>query len=177
MKLCQKCNKLLKLKRFRPFSKICENCRNNKYYSKINDKKRDNYDPNKKRVYYLKHKEFIKARTCKRHIERRKEDILYKLADSIRSRTKKSLNHKSWKKTTKFYEYIGCNLIELKTHLESQFKNNMSWKNYGEWHIDHIIPLSSAKTKEELYKLCHYTNLQPLWAIDNLRKGNRISNS
>jgi hypothetical protein len=51
----------------------------------------------------------------------------------------------------------------------------MSWDNYGYygWHIDHIIPLSSAKTKEEIYKLCHFKNLQPLWWTDNLSKGKK----
>jgi hypothetical protein len=50
----------------------------------------------------------------------------------------------------------------------------MTWDNRSEWHLDHIIPLSSAKTEEELYKLCHYTNLQPLWAVENMKKGNKI---
>ena len=53
----------------------------------------------------------------------------------------------------------------------------MSWDNYGDWHIDHIIPLSSAKTEEEIYKLAHYTNLQPLWAEDNIKKSNKILTS
>jgi hypothetical protein len=57
---------------------------------------------------------------------------------------------------------------------EEKFTEGMSWDNKNEWHIDHIIPLSSAQTEEELYKLCHYTNLQPLWAEDNLRKSNKI---
>ena len=50
----------------------------------------------------------------------------------------------------------------------------MSWYNQGKWHIDHIIPLSSANTEEGIYKLCHYTNLQPLWAEDNLKKGGEL---
>jgi hypothetical protein len=50
----------------------------------------------------------------------------------------------------------------------------MSWENRDEWHIDHIIPLSSANSEEELYKLCHYTNLQPLWAEENIKKSNKI---
>lgn len=49
----------------------------------------------------------------------------------------------------------------------------MNWENYGEWHLDHIIPISYAKTIEDIYKLNHYTNLQPLWASENLSKGNR----
>jgi 5-methylcytosine-specific restriction endonuclease McrA len=69
---------------------------------------------------------------------------------------------------------VGITPKELKEHLEKQFFQGMSWGNYGEWHIDHIIPLSSAKTEDEIYKLCHYTNLQPLWAEDNLRKGNKL---
>ena len=52
----------------------------------------------------------------------------------------------------------------------------MSWDNYGlyGWHIDHIVPLSNAKTEDDFYKLCHYTNLQPLWSLDNLKKSNKI---
>ena len=63
---------------------------------------------------------------------------------------------------------------EDKEHLENQFKEGMTWHNRSEWHIDHIVPLSSANNEEELYKLCHYTNLQPLWAEENLKKSNKI---
>jgi len=69
---------------------------------------------------------------------------------------------------------LGVSFDELNIYLEQKFKNNMSWENYGEWHIDHIIPLSSAKTEKEIYELCHYTNLQPLWAEDNLKKGCKV---
>jgi len=50
----------------------------------------------------------------------------------------------------------------------------MNLDNQGKWHIDHIIPLSSAKTEGEFYELCHYTNLQPLWAENNIKKSNKI---
>jgi hypothetical protein len=59
-------------------------------------------------------------------------------------------------------------------HLESKFVDGMSWDNRSRWHIDHIMPLASAKTEEELVALCHYTNLQPLWAAENLRKSDKL---
>jgi hypothetical protein len=81
-------------------------------------------------------------------------------------------------KNKTYNDIIGCSPEFLKEYLENQFAEGMSWDNHGQysWHIDHIIPLSSAKTDEEIYKLCHYTNLQPLWAEDNLRKSNKILN-
>lgn len=68
---------------------------------------------------------------------------------------------------------MGEELDVVRNHLENQFTDGMSWDNMGKWHIDHITPLSSAKTPEELKSLCHYLNLQPLWAFDNLSKGDR----
>ena len=78
----------------------------------------------------------------------------------------------------KTFEIVGCTPQELKDHLEKHFKEGMTWENYGlyGWHIDHIIPLASAETEEELLKLFHYTNLQPLWAEENLLKSNKITN-
>jgi hypothetical protein len=58
--------------------------------------------------------------------------------------------------------------------MESLFKEGMTWDNHGEWHIDHIIPISSGKTEDEVVKLCHYTNLQPLWKTENLLKGDKL---
>ena len=69
---------------------------------------------------------------------------------------------------------IGCDLKTIKAHLEKQFTKGMNWENQGKWHVDHIIPCASAKTEEELIKLFHYTNLQPLWAIDNILKKDKI---
>ena len=89
-----------------------------------------------------------------------------------------SLNNKGYKKTSKTQDIIGCSFEEFKSHLESQFKDWMSWENKGNpedgilepdktWDIDHIIPLSTATTEEELIKLNHYTNLQPLCSFTN----------
>ena len=75
-------------------------------------------------------------------------------------------------------DIVGCSPTELREHIEKQFTDGMSWDNYGTygWHLDHIIPLSTAETREDVFKLNHYTNLQPLWATDNLKKGKKIIN-
>jgi hypothetical protein len=77
-------------------------------------------------------------------------------------------------KKNKTFEIVGCSPQELKEHLEKQFKEGMNWENRNLWHIDHIIPLASANTEEELYKLCHFTNLQPLWAEENIKKSDKL---
>lgn len=104
--------------------------------------------------------------------EKFKNDITFRLITNLRIRTKNFIKNKK----IKFNSIIGCTNDELKIYLESKFDDRMSWDNYGfyGWHIDHIIPLSSAKNEEELYGLCHYTNLQPLWCTENLSKGNKI---
>lgn len=104
---------------------------------------------------------------------RRETCPLYKLITNIRSRTKFFLKNNNYSKKT--FDVVGCKPDELKNYLESKFIKGMSWDNYGfyGWHVDHIIPLSSAKTEEEIYKLCHFSNLQPLWCTDNLKKGNK----
>jgi hypothetical protein len=102
--------------------------------------------------------------------KRKKEDILFKIISNMRNSVNRYLKYRS--KHT--FDIVGCSPQFLKEHLETQFIDGMSWDNRSEWHIDHIIPLSSAKTEDELYKLCHYENLQPLWAEDNLKKSNKI---
>lgn len=108
--------------------------------------------------------------------KKRRKNVLVKLACNIRCRVKNFLKSKNINKTNKTFNIVGCSPELLKEHLEKQFTEGMSWDNHGRfgWHIDHIIPLSSANTDEEIYKLCHYTNLQPLWAFDNLTKGDKI---
>ena len=105
---------------------------------------------------------------------KRKTDPIFKLSSNVRNRIREFLSLKRLTKKNKVFDIVGLTPLELKKYLETQFVVGMSWNNYGEWHIDHIIPLSSSKTEEEIYKLCHYTNLQPLWAKDNLVKSNKL---
>lgn len=105
---------------------------------------------------------------------RKKIDPLFKLKCNLRVRTCAAFKSKNWSKNSKTQKLLGSDYKTVFNHIESRFTIGMTWDNYGKWHIDHIIPLSSAKTEEELIKLFHYTNTQPLWAEDNLKKGSKI---
>lgn len=96
------------------------------------------------------------------------------LKERIRTRLYSFLKYQNRTKSQTTLEMIGCDWETLKEHIESQFINGMTWENKDQWHIDHIIPLASANTEKEILKLAHYTNLQPLWAIENLQKGNKV---
>jgi hypothetical protein len=136
-----------------------------KYYQKNVEKKLD---------YAKKYRNNNKEKRNAYETNRKKTDIIYKLKHLVRNRINKFLVLKKFNKKNKAFEIIGCTPQELKVYLEQKFIRGMCWENQGEWHIDHIIPLSSASNEEELYKLCHFTNLQPLWAEDNIRKGGKL---
>ena len=106
---------------------------------------------------------------------KKNNDLLFAIKHRMRSRICVFLKRSGYSKQSKTQDMLGCDWSYLKAHLESQFVDGMSWENRSLWHIDHIIPLASAKSVEEVIKLCHYTNLQPLWAEDNLRKGANAS--
>jgi hypothetical protein len=137
-------------------------------------------DSEKRKVYENSEKYKDYKRTYNRnYIKKRKQiDPLFKLSFSIRNRIRESLNQLGFKKCSKTRQILGCEIHEFKTHLESLFLEGMSWENYGKdmsgWQLDHIVPVSSARNCEELIKLNHYTNFQPLWALDNLKKSNKI---
>lgn len=104
-----------------------------------------------------------------------KNDLNFKLMKNLRIRLNKIIKNKNFTKNNSIANILGCSLLEFKSYVELKFIDGMSWDNYGYygWHLDHIIPLSSAKTKKEIYKLCHFNNLQPLWWTDNLSKGKK----
>ena len=123
---------------------------------------------------YYKNREHKLKYMVKYNKNRRQNDVIFNTIHSIRVRLNKYLKSNNIQKNNTTIEIIGCSPEYLKEHIEKKFVDGMSWKNRNEWHIDHIIPLSSAKTKDDILKLSHYTNLQPLWAEDNLRKSNKI---
>lgn len=134
-----------------------------------------------KREYYNSHKEqkaLCRKRnlpTQRKYIKARKQtDPVFKLTVDMRNRLLNAFKGKGWKKG-KSQVLLGCTWEEVKAHIESQFKEGMTWNNHNKtgWHIDHKIGLCTATTEEGLIKLCHYTNLQPLWATENLTKPKR----
>jgi len=111
-------------------------------------------------------------------VNRRKEDVNYKLACFLRSRIGGGLKSQSAKKLFQTDELLGCSYDFLRRWLESQFTEGMLWNNwnYWGWHIDHIKPLASFDLKDPVQQkeASHYTNLQPLWAKENMSKGSKI---
>jgi hypothetical protein len=94
----------------------------------------------------------------------------YVLSERLRARIRAALSHTKCPKTSSTEAILGCSFTDFKVYIESKFTAGMSWERLSEIHIDHIIPLASARTEAEVLTLCHYSNLQPLWAVDNLRK-------
>lgn len=125
------------------------------------------------RTNYWKRPENKKRRSETKKL-RRLNDPSFRILCNIRSRIANALRSGTKPSSTK--KALGCTTTQLTQYLESKFQPGMSWDNYGDWHIDHIIPLSSfdLTDPDEFLKACHFTNLQPLWAIDNLKKGSKL---
>lgn len=130
-----------------------------------------NWDINNRDKFPKYYKKYVKTEKGIARNKKRNRRPRNKLLTNLRNRLLDALWAKNWKKNSHFAEYIGCTQKELMVYLESKFYNNMSWENYGKgpnrWQIDHTIPLGSAKNEEEMYRLCHYANLQPLWYSDH----------
>lgn len=122
--------------------------------------------------YYQQHKADIAAKTR----QRLNNNIECRISARLRSRLYMAIRH-SWRSGSAVRD-LGCTIGDFKQYLESKFLPGMTWENYGfkGWHIDHIVPLSNfnLKNREEFLVACHYTNLQPLWAHDNLQKHDKL---
>ena len=194
MKFCTKCKSS---KDFKEFFKdktrkdglypTCKQCRKVNYEQNREKilllKKRNNAKNIKKiKAYCLKNKEKRAKQNKQWYLDNRernnqkrknyRRDPKLRLIHNLRVRIKQAFLGKG--KSRKTFDMLGTNLDNLKLFIENQFISGMSLDNYGKWEIDHKIPLSLAKTKEEVENLCHYSNLQPLWKSDNRKKGNRL---
>ena len=189
LKKCPKCNIIKNINLFSNQSdKVggksshCKVCANNKYINQKEIRKVQNkirYEINKKEII-KKNNLYAKNNSVKlnKWIKNKKlENPLFKLRCNISSLISGSIKRNGYTKNSKTNQILGCSFEDFKNYLQIQFKKGMSWENYGEWHLDHIYPISLAKDEEELIRLNHYTNFQPLWAKDNLQKGNKIINN
>ena len=157
---------------------------------KNREKERIRYNDNKEKwqQHYILNKESLLAqskeykksdkyrRYAKQYMAQRLQDPSLKLAHNLRCRIRRAVVQISKSKSASMKALLGCSIDELRVHLESLFKEGMSWDNYGEWHIDHIKPVSSFDLSDyEQQRQCfHYTNIQPLWAIENLVKSDKF---
>lgn len=144
-----------------------------KEWSRNNKEKKKEID----RLYQKKNKDKINNQKREKNKIRRHTDTNYKLSLTLRRRI--NLAIKRQQRAGSAVRDLGCTIPELKQHLESKFQIGMTWENWSVhgWHIDHIIPLASFDLTDrgQFLKACHYTNLQPLWAKDNLSKGSKVA--
>jgi hypothetical protein len=144
---------------------------------KISERKRNWRKNNKLKIqeYQKAYYQRNKNKLAQKESDRRKTNIQFKLRKNLRIRLNKALKGNS--KFSSAVKDLGCTIDELKIYLQSKFQKGMTWDNWSRdgWHIDHIRPLSSfdLTNKEQLLQAVHYTNLQPLWAKDNLSKNNK----
>lgn len=110
----------------------------------------------------------------RRYAQSKRHCPLFQLAHRIRTTTREAFKRKKLKKKNLTIDMLGCSWEILKQHIEKQFTKGMNWKNMSKWHIDHIVPLASARDADELIALAHFTNLRPLWAEENMAKGDSI---
>lgn len=130
------------------------------------------------RSYRKKNKERLTKERNIKDKNKRDNDPLFKLRHNIRVLINKSFTRRNkwFKKNTMTEEILGCTIEFLIIYLTTKCGKILKVEDFGKngYHIDHIIPLSTADTEDEIIKLCHYTNLQPLWYTENLIKSNKI---
>ena len=122
----------------------------------------------------IREKPGYRAKEYEQKKERFKTDVLYKFRVNISCNIKNSLKGLGYKKNGKSAQILGCSIIDFKSWIESQFVDDMNWDNRKLWDLDHKVPISFAKTKEEAIELCHYSNYQPLWSDINAKKSNTL---
>ena len=199
MKICSQCKLSKKANDFynnssKPdkLQNMCKRC------TKINDKKRVITGSRKKynALYFqtitaekMKDPDYRKDHNAYKSLQKRTNvararlrqkyatNLQKRLSQIIRTRIRAALLTGALKSADTL-KLLGCNIKQLKTWISKRFLENMSWDNYGQWHIDHIKPcaLFNLDDPEEQKRCFHFSNLQPLWAKDNLKKGCKSSN-
>lgn len=185
VKYCVDCTQEIKLEELVAHTPRCLECRREKA-RKWRAQNKDHYakyfrnyrktEKGKEQYLNLKNNAEFRKKSYDRTTKRLKEDPAYKLCHNCSCILRAHLKKNKLPKSGRTASYIGTTDYEfLKQYLELKFKPGMSWDNWGKgkgkWNIDHIVPLASASNEDELKKLLHYTNLQPLWSEENIIKG------
>lgn len=147
--------------------KMKQSLRRKEYYKKNIEKERE-----ASKNYYKKNKKNQRKKSDEWKKRKMKEDGFFRMKKNLRDRIRQYLIGENKSKKTK--DVVGLDKLQFKLYIQNKFVNGMSWENYGKWHLDHIKPLYQAKNNEEALILNHYTNLQPLWATDNIRKNKKL---
>ena len=204
-KVCTKCgiektiNEFYFRKDTQKYRSECTEChlKQKKEYGKKNRDKKNGYmrqykidNPTKNKEWRDKNKEHVlsklkewksknpqKDKTNKRNSYKRKlkTNPIFRLQENIRRLINLSFQKRNLKKGCRTFDILGIDMDGFKKYFESKFADGMGWENKGKWEIDHIIPISTAITEEDVLRLNHYTNLQPLWREDNLKKSNKLN--
>jgi hypothetical protein len=189
MKTCKKCNEKLELTFFPnhkkkkdgkgSWCKPCVSKNTQKYISKNKESHKQKMEiwreknPQYSSQWNFKnqnyHNEYYKNKILKDEFKVLTKGIRSLIYDSF----KRGCNN-TFQKDTSTEDILGCSVSEFISYIQSQFKEGMTIGNHGEWHLDHIYPVSLARDKDHLLELNHYTNFQPLWAKDNLKKSNKL---
>jgi hypothetical protein len=185
-KYCPKCDTVKPMDSFSNVKKnkdgkfgLCKVCKSESDKSYRDKLKEIGIYKDIKRAEYIKNIEKYKKRGKNKLRDYKKEYLAVRkshirtLRYSLRNRIYQAFKYRNTHKNISTAKLLGCTFEYAKKHIEEQFKEGMSWDNYGKWHIDHIKPLATSDTKEELELLFNYKNLQPLWGYDNLSKGTR----
>lgn len=149
--------------------------------AKIKRQENREYIRIRSKVWRDKNSENLKKKAREFMAKRRKESLSFKMAQALRSRLRTVMVRKKCRKSDRMLVLLGCNLTFFLKYIESQFVVGMSWGNYGKgegkWSLDHKIPCSHFQLQDlDHQKKCfHYTNLQPMWDLDNIRKGDRVA--
>jgi hypothetical protein len=143
---------------------------------KINEKNK--LYKSKRKKYVLTKEQKIKKNEWMKiyNKERKKTDLLFYFSSNVRTLINSSFKRgkNNFRKNSKTETILGCKIEDFRKYIQSKFKKGMTLENQGEWHLDHIIPLATAKTEEDIIRLNHYTNFQPMWATENLSKSDKI---
>lgn len=163
--------------------KICKNCNILKDLNSF-PRRNDSIDGHRNkcydcfrlynRLYYNENRDRDDTKIKIRR-KRNRNKIENKIANNIRNSIKRYLKSNKIKKSESIEKILGISKYQFRIHIESQFLDGMNWENREKWHIDHIIPISFGKNKEEIIMLNHYTNLRPIWKFDNLSKNKFIT--